>query len=143
MKKLLRRLVLVGVAVLTMLAASAVAAQASSSDCAPSGQRRFCVWTNGYFSGVPSYYWTVPTGSGGFCVEFGGSLNDNVDSAAISGARSATMYEHAGCSGMAVIYLAPTAFGGPWKENCWSWLDNWACAWGQPGKLPSSAWIIK
>lgn len=139
-----KRIVLLLAVFAAMLGAGAVAAtpaQAFANDCT---YTRFCVWTNYYYNGAPAYYWTIPSGSGGYCVDFGGSLNDNVDSAVIKGGRSATLYEHAGCNGQTVAFLAQTQYGGPWALSCSDYVaDNWACSWSLPGKLPSSAWLLK
>lgn len=140
-----KRILIILAVAAALVGISAVPAQAIVNDCTTG---RFCVWKNAYFTGLPDYYWTVAGGSGGYCVEFGGTLNDNIDSAVIKhgsqNPRSVTLYEHAGCSGTPVYFLAPTVHGGPQAGSAHdSGTDNWAPNWSLPGKLPSSAWIIR
>lgn len=138
---MIKRALIILATLVALTGLAAVPAQAAVSDCIVP---RVCVWINPEFSGAPAYYWTIPTGSGGMCLEFGGSLNDNVDSAVIKGGRSATLYEHGGCGGQAVFFLARPAYGGPETGKCNQSVDNWACTnFTSPGKLPSSIWVIK
>lgn len=137
--------------ILTILALSAVLlgvwavpAQAGVTQC-PTGVNVYCVWTNASFSGAPSYYWTWSSGgSGGFCVNYGSGLNDNVDALALRTGRSVTQYRDAGCSGTALSFHYSQISGNtPWYGNC-SGSPAWACTWEGAGSyLPSSAWIIK
>lgn len=122
--------------------AVAAPAQASDGDCLTG---RLCVWHNYNYPGSPVYYWTISGGSGGYCVNFGGSLNDNVDSWTIKSeafGRSATMYSNANCSGTPISYIAPTWNGGPSKMNCLSgsWSTHSCINGAHQG---SSAWIIR
>ena len=72
------------------------------------------------------------------CVNYGGTLNDKVDSNKINGARSATQYRDANCSGSTVSYISTGQIG-----QCGG-ATAWACYWEGAGSyLPSSAWIIK
>jgi hypothetical protein len=131
--------ILAGLALgLTGVAVTAAPAQASTADC-EFGQ--FCVWTVAGHVGGEAYHWTVPSGSGGYCVNYGSGLNDKVDSLALKGGRSVTQYRDANCSGNTVSfhYSIPTS---PWYGSCGS--QAWACTWEGIGSyLPSSAWIIK
>jgi hypothetical protein len=133
-------------AALTIGAVAATPASAAKSDCPGAGY--YCVWTGWSHAGVPAYYWDIPTsGTGGYCVNYGGSLNDNVDSNYITGtdALSVTQYRDANCSGTAVSFNRPSYYGGPNAGACQhSGFEAWACfsdGWGS--YLPSSAWIIK
>lgn len=133
----------------SILGASAIAAapaQASQSDCPGAGY--YCVWNGWSHAGSPAYYWDIPTsGTGGYCVNYGGSLNDNVDSNYITGtdALSVTQYRDANCTGSTVSFNRPSYYGGPAAGSCSSgsfWA--WACFTDGGGSyLPSSAWIIK
>lgn len=105
--------------------------------CAPSGQRRVCVWFSKTFSGPPDYYWTIPTGTGGYCTNFGSFLNDKVRSWVITaGPRSATMYQHAGCSGLANSFIGNPA---PDEDSCYSWWPGCSNGLDQG----SSFWVLK
>jgi hypothetical protein len=144
LKRLMTVLALAGV----MVAASAVAAtpaQAAKSDCPGAGY--YCVWNGWNWAGSPAYYWDIPTaGTGGYCVNYGGSLNDNVDSNYITGtdALSVTQYRDANCSGSTVSFNRPTFYGGPAAGACQQTSAAWACfSDGAGSYLPSSAWIIK
>lgn len=134
------RLVTVAVAIALGLGlVVATPAQASVLDC-PAG--KYCVWYGTNHGGTPAYYWTVPGGSGGFCVNYGGSLNDNIDSTALKGGRSVTQYRDANCSGNTVSFHYSEAHGYPFFGSCGG--AGWACLWDGGGSwLPSSAWIIK
>lgn len=142
LKKLLMALVTVGV----FLGVTATAASASHDQC-PSGGY-WCVWNEANFAGAPDYYWAIPSaGTGGYCINYGGSLNDNVDSAKVTGstAYSVTQYRDANCSGTAVSYMEPAYYGGPDRGACGSaGFSAWACFWDGAGSYrPSSAWVIK
>lgn len=132
------------VAFVSVFAASATPASASHDQC-PSGGY-WCVWNEANFAGAPDYYWTITSaGTGGFCVNYGGSLNDNVDSAKVTGstALSVTQYRDANCSGTTVSFMRPSFYGGPDRGQC-AVIESWACFWdGQGSYRPSSAWIIK
>lgn len=124
---------------LAMLVATAVAASpasASAAQCAPNGERRVCVWFSSNFSGGPDYYWTIPTGTGGLCINFGAAVNDKVRSWHISaGPRSATMYQHANCSGSANSFIgnpSPTGdvcFSTAWWPGCANSLNQGSSFW--------------
>lgn len=137
-----RILALLGTIVLGLGLAVAVSSPASAhwSDCGPQGPRVFCVWKNPLASGTPSYYWTWSAGSGGFCVNYSGTLNDQIDALELNGARSVTQYRDANCSGNTVS--THVANGGTVGGVCGNW--GWSCVVdGGGGWLPSSAWIIK
>lgn len=125
-----------------LLGAGAVAAapaQAGTGDCA---WGRVCVWKVAGHIGAPAYYWTVPSGSGGVCFNYGAGLNDQVDSIAVKGGRSATQYRDANCSGNAVSFHYGITYGSPWYGSCGGF--GWACVHdGGGGWLPSSVWVIK
>lgn len=141
-----RRISTIAMALLVALGVIGVAAtpaQAAASDCAIP---RICVWDNTHFPGTPTYYWTIPaTPAGGYCINYGGSLNDNVDAIVIKGGRSATLYQNANCSGETVQFVARPIYGGPEQLSCGAnnGGDNWACLPGFPGELPSSMWVIR
>lgn len=121
-------------AILLIGATSAIAAQ---NDCLAG---RYCVWTDQGWGGTPDYYWTIPGGSGGFCVNYGPGLNDNVDSNVIKGGRSATQYRHANCTGNTINFISTS---GDWNDSCGG-PTAWACYFeGAGAYLPSSAWLIK
>lgn len=139
---MLKRLAVVAVALSALLLGSAAVATPASAAVNDCTVPRFCVWDSEGYGGLPDYYWTVPTGTGGYCINFGGSLNDNVDAAVIKGGRSATLYENAGCSGATAGFLARPAYGGPEALDCDD-TAAWACFPIQSGALPSSVWVIK
>lgn len=128
-------------ALVVALGVSVVAAQPAAAGVNDCLAGRYCVWTNQGFGGLPDYYWTIPAGSGGFCVNYGPGLNDQVDSNAIRGGRSATQYRNANCSGNTINTIVTA---GDWNDECGGWGTAWACYFeGQGQYLPSSAWIIK
>lgn len=134
---MIKRLLVILAVVVAGVGIAATPAQAGQNDC---GAGRYCVWTNQGWSGAPTYYWTIPSGSGGFCVNYGGGLNDQVDSNVIKGGRSATQYQHANCSGSVVNFISTS---GDWNDSCGG-PTAWACYFeGAGAYLPSSAWIIK
>ena len=140
--KTFRRVLAVLLVAVTIVAVGGAPAHAGPLDCL-SG--RVCVWSSSDYSGLPTYYWTIPGGSGGVCYNFGGSLNDNVDSWIIraeGSGRSATMYANANCSGNAISYIAPPWFGGPDRMNCYSgsWSTHHCLNYASQG---SSFWLIK
>lgn len=113
----------------------------SAAQCAPAGQRRLCVWKNQNQTGAPDYYWTIPTGSNppGWCINFGSAINDQIRSVYLSpGPRSATLKEHAGCTGNANTFVDQTY---P-NAHCWQTFNWWpSCSAG--GNQASSAWVLK
>lgn len=137
-KRLVAFLALLG-AILLVSAAVATPAHAALSDC---DTDQYCVWTVGAQIGGEAYHWTVPGGSGGFCVNYGPGLNDKVDSLALRQGRSVTQYRDANCSGTTVSFHYGEGYGTPWNGSCGA--QAWACQWEGIGSyLPSSAWIIK
>jgi hypothetical protein len=141
MRKFFKMLV-VAVVAMAAVAVAATPAQATVSQC-PTGVNVYCVWSGWNHPGAPTYYWTWSGGSGGFCVNYGPGLNDNVDSLALRTGRSVTQYRDANCSGNAVSFHYSQISGNtPWYGSCGGWA--WACVTdGAGGYLPSSAWIIK
>jgi hypothetical protein len=141
MRKRLLAILVALIVGLGFVGVAAAPAQAYASSCTAD---RFCVWDNFWYNGSPTYYWTISHGTGGVCLPFNGSLNDNVDSAVIAGGRSATLYSDGGCTGLPVFFLQPNAYGGPYAGACGDYAsDNWACSWSLPGSLPSSVWVIR
>lgn len=134
---MLKRILFTLGAVAVVLFAASTPAVAAQNDCTTG---RYCVWTNDNWSGFPSYYWTIPGGSGGYCINYGPGLNDNVDSNVIKGGRSATQYRHANCTGNTVNFISTS---GDWNDSCGG-PTAWACyIEGAGAYLPSSVWIIK
>ena len=128
------------------LGVAATPAHAAQSDCPAVGY--LCVWNEANWGGSPDYYWAISSaGTGGYCINYGGSLNDNVDSLKITGntALSVTQYQDANCSGSTVSFNRPAYYGGPSAGACASLgFEAWACFWDGAGSYrPSSAWVIK
>lgn len=126
---------------LLALGVSAVAAAPASAafgDCNISP--RVCVWSSSTAWGNPSYYWTVSSGTGGYCVNFGVAINDLMKAMKITGGRSATMYQNAGCSGNpnAIVSTTGTA---PTQITCYSSAWWPSCTTGL--NQGSSIWIIR
>lgn len=135
-----KRALIILATLVALVAAGFVAAAPASAEelCAPAGTRRVCVWTNQTASGTPTYYWTIPTGIGGVCFNFGSAINDKIRSWAISpGPRSATMKQHAGCSGSANSFIDQV------YDSDYCWTSSWWPGCGSSLSQGSSIWVLK